>query len=339
MKNKHVRYRTICLVAIINCHFFSCSVMPKQAMTMPWDRKASQVPYKTLAESGKEPNTPIDSIVIHSPALDDVPSVNKEDAPNKCSFLTGFALGASVVSVIYILFSYPAFPLINCSTASSHSLTSAMYSTDASSVSRVRISLSQPLVSYNNLDHSYAIFQNAQQRYNSSLPEENSSDYLVFLNQPNELNEPTQFNVPNASNDFNESIQTPSSDLSNINQEDINRPNEEGITKLMDASRRDNLPDVHRLLNAGANVAAVTFRDRINALMLAIQEGHTDVAEVLISHSSLIDLYARDFYGCSAMDYAEAYNREEIKTLLKARGITVGQNLMEGDCDATMEFL
>lgn len=39
------------------------------------------------------------------------------------------------------------------------------------------------------------------------------------------------------------------------------------------------------------------------------------------------------------MDYAEAYNREEIKTLLKARGITVGQNLMEGDCDATMEFL
>ncbi len=79
---------------------------------------------------------------------------------------------------------------------------------------------------------------------------------------------------------------------------------------IFNAAAKDDLPRVKALLAGGADENAKTA-EGVTALMVAVKEGHLDVARALINADS--DLNAKDKYGNTALIYAS--NRGQLETL------------------------
>jgi ankyrin repeat protein len=86
---------------------------------------------------------------------------------------------------------------------------------------------------------------------------------------------------------------------------------------LFNATTNDNLPRVKALLAGGGDVNARTV-DEVTALMLAVKEGHINVAIALIDADA--DLNAKDKYGNTALIYASNRGQlEAVRALLDAK--------------------
>lgn len=94
-----------------------------------------------------------------------------------------------------------------------------------------------------------------------------------------------------------------------------------GRTALIDAASRGLTKSVEILLNAGANVEAKTKNEEKTALILAADQGHSNIVRVLIAWRSNVN--ARDNDGRTALIVAAARGHADIVQLLLQHGADV----------------
>ena len=96
---------------------------------------------------------------------------------------------------------------------------------------------------------------------------------------------------------------------------DVNARHMSGWTPLTEASRGGHAGIVKILLAEGADPNAESIYTRETALMLAAQEGHEDIAEMLIRGGA--DIGREDNKGKTALDKAEYHGHEKVADLIK----------------------
>ena len=94
-----------------------------------------------------------------------------------------------------------------------------------------------------------------------------------------------------------------------------------GRTALIDAASRGLTKSVEILLNAGANVDAKTKTEEKTALLLATDQGHTDIVRALIAWRSNVN--ARDNDGKTALIIAAARGHTDIVQFLIQHGADI----------------
>lgn len=95
----------------------------------------------------------------------------------------------------------------------------------------------------------------------------------------------------------------------------INEADSGGVSLLIMASKKGNIPLVDYLLNNGADVNHQTNKG-ITSLMIAAKENNTEVAERLLKGGA--DLGPETIHGWSALVLAARYSDRETLTLLES---------------------
>ncbi len=88
------------------------------------------------------------------------------------------------------------------------------------------------------------------------------------------------------------------------------------MTKLHEAVRDNNLPEVKRLLEKGVDV-----RKNFNGntpVHLSAMNGHEEITQLLLDYG--IDYDTKNQFGETPLDYAKALGNTEIVTLLEKHG-------------------
>jgi len=101
----------------------------------------------------------------------------------------------------------------------------------------------------------------------------------------------------------------------------VNASDESGRTALIDAASRGLTEAVRILLDAGAEIEAKTKTEEKTALMLAADQGHVKVVQMLVAQRSNVN--ARDSDGKTALIVAAARGYADIVQLLLQRGADI----------------
>ena len=99
----------------------------------------------------------------------------------------------------------------------------------------------------------------------------------------------------------------------------VNQHGENSETALHSASRSGNLAAMHSLLNAGAEVDALSFHGW-TPLRLACRYGYADAARVLLDFGA--GTHESGSFGWTAMQYALWNGHEECVEVLREYGVT-----------------
>ena len=102
-----------------------------------------------------------------------------------------------------------------------------------------------------------------------------------------------------------------------IDPDDLNKADEDGITALMGAVRKDHTEIVQTLIQAGADLNKAD-KDGITALMGVAYEGHTETVQALIQAEA--DPNKADEDGHTALIWAARHDHTEIVQLLRSAG-------------------
>ncbi|WP_281508854.1 ankyrin repeat domain-containing protein [Wolbachia endosymbiont (group B) of Pandemis cinnamomeana] len=90
---------------------------------------------------------------------------------------------------------------------------------------------------------------------------------------------------------------------------------------LMNSSKGENIQQITELIEAGANINAVTTVQKETPLHIAVRYGHKEVAELLLDRGANVN--AVDNLDMTPLHFALKYNREELVRLLLDRGANV----------------
>jgi ankyrin repeat protein len=101
----------------------------------------------------------------------------------------------------------------------------------------------------------------------------------------------------------------------------VNGSDESGRTALIDAASRGQAEAVRILLDAGADVEAKTKIEKNTALLLAADQGHVKIVQMLIGNRSNVNV--RDGNGKTALIIAAARGHTDIVQLLLDKGADV----------------
>lgn len=101
----------------------------------------------------------------------------------------------------------------------------------------------------------------------------------------------------------------------------VNGSDESGRTALIDAASRGQTEAVGVLLAAGADVEAKTKIEEKTAVLLAADQGHVKIVQMLVGNRSNVN--ARDGNGKTALIIAAARGHTEIVQLLLEKGADI----------------
>ena len=109
-----------------------------------------------------------------------------------------------------------------------------------------------------------------------------------------------------------------------LEKTNVNAKTESGITALMMACDEGHEEIAGLLIKKRADVNAKEKNDNLTALMLACYHGHKDLVELLIAHR--VDVNAEDKKGRTALMVASNRGHTEIAELLKYVGAKEGES-------------
>jgi ankyrin repeat protein len=108
--------------------------------------------------------------------------------------------------------------------------------------------------------------------------------------------------------------------------QNVNMKNRHGHTPLMEAAKNGDIPTTTDLLKRGADVDALSEKEK-TALHYAAANGHVEVVKLLLEHGAVIDARDRDghtplmlaaIYGCNHTVQALLVNSADIHVRTKA---------------------